>query len=216
MTAFNSENFTKLFRGEQMKVIGITGGVGCGKTTIINLIKEHLNHKKNVKFTILMTDEISRNLLQPEQKAYVQVVELFGESIVNEDKTIHRGKLAEIIFKNPNKRIVLNSIIHPLVKQEVINIINSRRIEEYDYVFIESALLYDDHYEVFCDETWYIYAPKEQRIQRLKVSRSYSQDKIESIMKSQLTEQQFRNQCDVVIDNDKTCDDVRQQLVKLL
>ncbi len=73
MTAFNSENFTKLFRGEQMKVIGITGGVGCGKTTIINLIKEHLNHKNNVKFTILMTDEISRNLLQPEQKAYVQV-----------------------------------------------------------------------------------------------------------------------------------------------
>ena len=57
-----------------MKVIGITGGVGCGKTTIINLIKEHLTHKNLVKFTILMTDEISRILLQPEQKAYVQVV----------------------------------------------------------------------------------------------------------------------------------------------
>lgn len=203
-------------RGEQMRVIGITGGVGCGKTTIINLIKEHLNNKKDVKFSILMTDEISRNLLQPEQKAYIQVVELFGESIVNEDKTIHRGKLAEIIFQNPNKRMVLNSIIHPLVKQEVINTINNLRITGNDYVFIESALLYDDHYEVFCDETWYIYAPKEQRIQRLKSSRSYSQDKIESIMKSQLTEQEFRNKCDVVIYNDKTCDDVRQQLVKLL
>lgn len=199
-----------------MKVIGITGGVGCGKTTVINLIKEYLNQKKDMKFVILMTDEISRNLLQPEQKAYIKVVELFGESIVNEDKTIHRGKLAEIIFNNPNKRMVLNSIIHPLVKQEVINTINQLRIAEYDYVFIESALLYDDHYEVFCDETWYIYAPKEQRIQRLKLSRSYSQDKIESIMKSQLTQQEFREQCDVVIDNDKTCDDVRQQLVKLL
>ena len=199
-----------------MKVIGITGGVGCGKTTVINLIKEYLSQKKDMKFVILMTDEISRNLLQPEQKAYIQVVELFGESIVNEDKTIHRGKLAEIIFNNPNKRMVLNSIIHPLVKQEVINTINQLRIAEYDYVFIESALLYDDHYEVFCDETWYIYAPKEQRIQRLKLSRSYSQDKIESIMKSQLTQQEFREQCDVVIDNDKTCDDVRQQLVKLL
>lgn len=199
-----------------MKVIGITGGVGCGKTTIINLIKEYLNQKKDVKFAILMTDEISKNLLQPEQKAYIQVVELFGESIVNEDKTIHRGKLAEIIFKNPNKRIVLNSIIHPLVKQEVINTINHLRIAKYDYVFIESALLYDDHYEVFCDETWYIYAPKEQRIERLKSSRNYSQDKIESIMKSQLTQQEFREQCDIVINNDKTCDDVRQQLVKLL
>ena len=144
-----------------MKVIGITGGVGCGKTTVINLIKEYLSQKKDMKFVILMTDEISRNLLQPEQKAYIQVVELFGESIVNEDKTIHRGKLAEIIFNNPNKRMVLNSIIHPLVKQEVINTINQLRIAEYDYVFIESALLYDDHYEVFCDETWYIYAPKE-------------------------------------------------------
>ncbi len=199
-----------------MKVIGITGGVGCGKTTIINLIKEYLNQKKDVKFDILMTDEISRNLLQPEQKAYIQVVEFFGKSIVNEDKTIHRAKLAEIIFNNLNKRIVLNSIIHPLVKQEVINTINHLRIAEYDYVFIESALLYDDHYEVFCDETWYIYASEEQRIQRLKLSRNYTKEKIESIMKSQLTEQKFKDKCDVIIDNDKTYDDVRQQLVKLL
>ncbi len=199
-----------------MEVIGITGGVGCGKTTIINLIKEYLNQKKDVKFDILMTDEISRNLLQPEQKAYIQVVEFFGKSIVNEDKTIHRAKLAEIIFNNLNKRIVLNSIIHPLVKQEVINTINHLRIAEYDYVFIESALLYDDHYEVFCDETWYIYASEEQRIQRLKLSRNYTKEKIESIMKSQLTEQKFKDKCDVIIDNDKTYDDVRQQLVKLL
>ena len=199
-----------------MKVIGITGGVGCGKTTIMDLIKEYFNNKKDKKVIFLMTDEISKNLLQPEQKAYIQVVELFGEAIVNKDKTICREKLAEIIFKNPNKRMVLNSIIHPLVKQEVINTINTMRIAQADYVFVESALLYDDHYELFCDETWYIYAPKEQRILRLKSSRGYSQEKVESIMKSQYTEQEFKNKCDVVIYNDGTYDDIRQQLVKLL
>jgi len=194
-----------------LKVIGITGGVGCGKSTVLSLIKEHFNAY------ILMTDEISRDLLQPKGKAYFQVVDMFGDSIVAADQTINRAALAQIIFHQPNKRIVLNSIIHPLVKQEVIKIITNLRIEnKYAYVFVESALLFDDHYEIFCDETWYIYAPENMRMQRLMSSRGYSQEKVTAIMKSQLTEKEFRKKCDVIVYNDKTSDEVLRQLVKLL
>ena len=141
-------------------MIGITGGVGCGKSTVLNLIKENFN-----AFIIM-------------------------------------AKLASVIFSNPNKRIVLNSIIHPVVKKEIVSMITQAKIDnKYDYIFVEAALLLDDHYNVFCDETWYIYADEETRRERLKSSRGYSDEKIDSVFASQLSDEQFRSHCSRVIDN---------------
>ena len=194
-----------------MKIIGITGGVGCGKSTVLNLIKENYNAY------VIMADDVAKELMQPGNAAYNSVVDMFGRGILGDDGQIDRQVLAKIIFDNPNKRMVLNSIVHPMVKKTVVEQLTKLKISgEYDYVIVEAALLIEDHYGAFCDEIWYVYAPEPVRRARLKEARGYSDDKIDSMMKSQLTEQEFRNNCKTVINNGGDVKETLAQLEKLL
>ena len=179
-----------------MKVIGITGGVGAGKSSVLALLKEMCS------CDIIQADLVARNIYHSGNIGFKKVVDIFGEQIVGEDGEINRPLLADIIFKNPNKRIVLNSIIHPLVKQEIINQINNHKIAgDVDYCFVEAALLIEDHYDIFMDEIWYIYVSEDERRKRLAASRGYSDEKISDIFKSQLSDAEFRKHADKVINN---------------
>ena len=149
--------------------------------------------------------------------AFNEVVDFFGTQIIGEDGEIDRPYLADIIFKNNNKRIVLNSIVHPLVKQNIINIINNHKIAgDVDYCFVEAALLIEDHYEVFMDEIWYIYVPEDIRRARLKDSRGYSDEKITEMFESQLKDSEFRMHADKIIDNSLSIENTRTQLEIML
>lgn len=183
-----------------MYVFGITGGVGAGKSTVLRLIKENFNA------SVIEADEVGRMLMEPGNSAYLKIVEIFGEDIldnpVEQGSPINRAKLAGIVFNNKNKRMVLNGIVHPLVKKYITEEIGRIRCaEKYDYVFVEAALLIEDHYDIICDELWYIYADEETRRERLKSSRGYSDEKIDSVFASQLSDEQFRSHCSRVIDN---------------
>jgi dephospho-CoA kinase len=194
-----------------MRVIGITGGVGSGKSSVLKLLKERFNAY------ILIADDIAKETMCRGNAGYEQVVEMFSEDILDKNKNIDRTKLATIVFHNENKRIVLNSIIHPLVKKIILNKINELKIAgTYDYVFVEAALLIEDHYDVICDELWYIYVPADMRRQRLKDSRGYSDEKIDSVFKSQLNEEAYKKACINVIDNSKDIEDTMSQIEKLL
>ena len=165
-----------------------------------------------------MADDVAKDLMKKGKKGYDETIAFFGDEIIDETTgEIDRPKLASVIFSNPNKRIVLNSIIHPVVKKEIVSMITQAKIDDkYDYIFVEAALLLDDHYNVFCDETWYIYADEDSRRKRLKESRGYSDEKIDGIIKSQLGEEEFKNGCDIVVDNSGNINDTYAQLVKLL
>lgn len=183
-----------------MYVFGITGGVGAGKSTVLRLIKENFNA------SVIEADEVGRMLMEPGNSAYLKIVEIFGEDILDnpgeQGSPINRTKLAGIVFNNKNKRMVLNGIVHPLVKKYITEEIGRIRCaEKYDYVFVEAALLIEDHYDIICDELWYIYADEETRRERLKSSRGYSDEKIDSVFASQLSDEQFRSHCSRVIDN---------------
>lgn len=193
------------------KIIGITGGIGSGKSTVLDLLE------KNFSAYIIKADDVAKELMEPGKEAYLKTVEFFGEEILMPDKNIDRKKLAAIVFENTNKLIVLNSITHPLVKNKIMEKITQLKMEDmYDYVFIEAALLIEDHYQVICDEFWYIYVPENIRRQRLKDSRGYSDEKIDSVIKSQLTEERFREECVNTIDNSKDLEFTLAQLEKLL
>lgn len=194
-----------------MKTIGITGGVGSGKSTVLNILKEICS------CDIIQADEVARQLMSKGAKAYVEVLDFFGEEILASDREIDRKLLADIIFKSPNKRMVLNSIVHPLVKKEIINMINLHKINnDVDYTFVEAALLLEDHYEIFMDEVWYIYANEDARRIRLKNSRGYTDEKISDMIKSQLSEEKFRELTDHIIDNSYSEEETRLQLEKLI
>ena len=194
-----------------MKVIGITGGIGAGKSEVLKYLSD------NYKCEIIMTDDVAKSLYYKGSKEYQMITMLFGDDVLDVNREIDKKKLAEIIFASPNKRAALDSIVHPLVKQEVITKVTNNRIENrLDYTFVESALLLDDHYEVFCDEVWYIDAGEDVRRKRLKDSRGYSDEKIDNILKSQKTKEELVESCDYCIDNSGELAGTFAQINKIL
>lgn len=190
-----------------MKIIGITGGVGAGKSSVLDYIQKNYNAR------VIMADLVAHRIEEPGQKCYYNIVETFGSNILNSDTTINRQKLAGIVFEDESKRLKLNTIVHPLVKEYIVNEINEEKNRgKIDFLIIEAALLLDDKYDLICDEVWYIYACEETRRARLKASRGYSDEKIDLIIQSQLKEKEFRNKCDKVIDNNLSEQDTYAQI----
>lgn len=169
-----------------MKVIGITGGVGSGKSTLLSILKDVPG-----SFCV-QADKVAATQMQKGEIAYEKIVFLFGDDILSANGEIDRNKLGDIVFREDNKRLVLNSIVHPSVKNYFLEDIEKKREEGCSYYFLEAALLLDDHYERFCDEVWYVYAGEALRRERLRASRGYSDEKIDGIFASQMNDEYIR------------------------
>lgn len=190
-----------------MRVIGITGGVGSGKSALLHYIAQNYNCK------IILADEVAHRVKEPGQPCYEKLVELMSSDILNADGTIHKGRMAAKIFESEELLEKVNKIIHPAVKEAILREIADARNEKIlDFLFLEAALLIEDGYLNIVDEMWYIYAREEVRRMRLKTSRNYSDEKIDAIMKSQLTEEEFRKHCVFIIDNSKSLKEACQQI----
>ena len=194
-----------------MKVIGITGGIGTGKSTVLNLLKDNYNAY------IVETDKLAHTLMLPGEKAYEAIVEVFGEDVLQENKTIDRGKLGAIVFADASKLNQLNGIVHPAVKEYILQDVALKREEgNVKYYVIEAALLIEDGYKAICDELWYIYVNKEERIRRLIAGRGGSREKWEQVIGNQSSEEYYKTHCDVIIDNgasvEKTIDVLKDLL----
>ena len=179
-----------------MKVIGITGGVGAGKSEILKYLKE------KYKAVVIEADKVGHLLMEPGGACYYSIVEKFGSSILNGDQTINRTKLGKVVFADEALLKELNKIIHPRVKSHIVSeIAKERAYHRTNYFVVEAALLIEDHYDVVCDELWYIHTEESVRAKRLKEARGYDDEKIASICANQKSPEEFRSACQVVIDN---------------
>lgn len=194
-----------------MQVIGITGGVGAGKSAILEYLQE------NYKVKNLEADRIAERLMEPGTECYEQLLKFLPVEIYNEDETIDRQALAKKLFESPQLRQDVNKVVHPAVKQYICDRIEEQRqMRILDFVIIEAALLIEDRYDKICDEIWYIHAAEEIRRQRLLESRKYSPSKIEKIFESQMTEEEYREHCQVVIDNNGTKEEAFYQVAQII
>lgn len=191
-----------------MKFIGITGGVGAGKSKIL----DYLAGKPNVR--VMLADEIAHDLMEPGTDCYERLRERFGnEDIYCEDGHFDRLKLASVIFSDEDKREQLNAIVHPAVKEYVKQqLLEERRQGQLQLLVLEAALLIEEHYDEICDELWYIYTREEIREARLMESRGYSREKVQQIFSSQLKEAEYRKHCSVVIDNNEGLEEMQRQI----
>ncbi len=191
-----------------MKFIGITGGVGAGKSAIL----DYLKNKPDTK--VMLADEIAHELMVPGTQCYDKLKAEFGtEDIYQKDGFFDRIKLAQVIFSDDEKRKKLNGIVHPAVRKYVIGQAAYERKEgRIKLLVLEAALLIEEHYDEICDELWYIYTSEENRRIRLKKQRNYSDEKISEIFNSQLTDEKFRKACRVVIDNNGTIEAAAAQI----
>ncbi len=184
-----------------MKVIGVTGGVGSGKSLILSFLKDNYNCE------IIMADDLAKDLCRKGELCYKPLVKLLGKGALGPDKEIDRRVMAQMIFNDDELRVKVNEIIHPGVKKFILErIAYLRAKEKIDFLFIEAALLIEDGYKDIVDELWYIYTNEAVRRERLKASRGYSDEKIDDIMASQLSEEEFRLNSDFEIDNSGDCE----------
>ena len=194
-----------------MKVIGITGGIGSGKSLVTTIMRE------KYQAMVLDTDGIAKKQMEPGGVSYPEVVEFFGTEILNQDGTIDRHKLALIVFDDREKLLKLNGITHPKVLEEVKEEIERHRcLKDVPYLLIETALMIESGYDYVCDEVWYVYAPEEMRRKWLKESRSYSEEKIASIFEKQSKAEAFRKRFPKVIENVGDISLLEQQVEKLI
>jgi dephospho-CoA kinase len=118
------------------------------------------------------------------------------------DKEINKAEMARRIFADAGLLKKINELVHPAVNRYILDEIErERKAGEKEFFVLESALLLENGYDKILDSMWYIYCNESVRAQRLKASRGYSDEKIRSIMSKQVSEEQFRKVCDVVIDN---------------
>lgn len=189
-----------------MKVLGITGGIGAGKSSVLSILEQEYDA------FVIRADDVAKQLQEPGQPGYLGLVELFGDTILDSSKKISRTRLAELIFHDDTRLAQVNGIIHPLTWERIRELIRSSQAE---ITAVESAL-FSRKTSGFCDEVWFIDASDETRIRRLMESRGYSREKSLQIMQNQPDRETFMGFADQVIDNNKTTADICRQIKQLL
>ena len=201
---------SKIQKGKT-NIIGVTGGVGAGKSSVLKYIGDNYNCK------VVFSDDVANEIKMKGYPAYDELVRILGKEILGDDGEIDRKKMAAAIFNDAKKLEKVNKILHPAVNTFIINIIDEEKLKNrLDFVFVEAALLIENGYKDIVDELWYVYADEATRRKRLKDSRGYSDEKIDGILEQQLNDETYRLNSDFVIDNSKDLDSAGEQINKKL
>ena len=192
--------------GVNMIIIGVTGGMGAGKSRVL----AHLEEKWNAR--TIRLDDISRELLARNGLCYEETIHIFGERIVKPDGNLDRALIAKMIFEDSQLRDRLNNLVHPAVKAQVRWIAEEMRQLDAGILVVEAALLIEGGYRELCDELWYIYADEDIRRERLRESRGYADERINGTFATQLTDEVFRSRVDFVVDNSGSFEDTARAI----
>lgn len=182
-------------------VIGLIGGVGCGKSTVLDYLE------KTYQAYIIEADKVAKEIMNPGNQVYNEIAKMFPEVIV--DGNIDSQRLAKIVFEEKEELKKLNAITHPGTVNEIIERITHA---QNDIVVVESAILLGSGVEDYCDELWFVYCDLETRIRRLMDSRGYSREKCISMMNNQPSDDEYNTCADEYIDNSASENKTREQI----
>lgn len=186
-------------------IIGVMGGVGSGKSTVLNYLEN------NYEANIIEADKVAKEVMLPGNDVYNEIVKIFPEVIV--DNKIDSKKLAEIVFNNKEQLEKLNSITHPGAVKEIVSRIKSSKNR---IIVVESAILLGSGVEQYCDELWFVFCNRDTRIKRLMQTRGYSKEKCISVIESQPDDEEYNKAADEFIDNSYSEENTREQIDLIL
>ena len=178
-----------------MFVLGVTGGIGSGKSEVSGYFMDRHDA------AVCLADGIGAKLQQKDGPAYAPIVRAFGESVLCEDGSLDRRKLASVVFNDPEQLDILNGIVHPLVESCVQDEMESARSDGKKIFVVESAILIEVGYKLFCDEVWFVKAPERTRIKRLTETRNMTETQALAVMSRQMTDEEYEKNCDYTIKN---------------
>ncbi|MDC2974681.1 dephospho-CoA kinase [Prochlorococcus sp. AH-736-K09] len=177
--------------------IGLTGGIACGKTTITNYIRKHKN------IPILDADNLSRELIKPNTYGYKKILDYFGNKIIdnknNTERAINRKLLRNIIFKHSESKEWIEKLLHPLIKEKMIEECN--RFKNTQTLVLVIPLLFEAKFEDICTEIWLVKCPREIQKKRLMKRDKISEKEACESINLQLSFEEKRKFTDIILDN---------------
>ncbi|MGI6413125.1 MAG: dephospho-CoA kinase [Syntrophomonadaceae bacterium] len=180
-----------------MQLIGLTGGIASGKSTVSKVLRE-------LGAAVIDVDKVAHKAMEPHKPAWTDIVNYFGREILAADMTIDREKLGQVVFNDPDKLKKLNAITHPRIHELVKQQIDCLRLSQPDaIVFVEVPLLYEANKEKNYDEVWVVWVDRETQIKRLMQRNGLDRDLAIKRIEAQMSLDEKAKRADVVIDNSK-------------
>ncbi len=179
-----------------MLKIGLTGGIGSGKTAVSELFSR-------IGIPVIDTDVISRDLVQNNQAVIEEIITTFGNDVLNANAVIDRKKLAQLVFINKEKKQALEKILHPRIRHEVNRQINELETSDHppSYLIVVIPLLFETGFNILIDQTLVVVAEMAVRIERVKQRDNRSLDEINLIINSQVSDEKRISEADDIIEN---------------
>ncbi|WP_318508067.1 dephospho-CoA kinase [Bacillus sp. T3] len=190
-------------------IIGLTGGIASGKSTVSMMLKE-------LNIPVIDADEEARLAVEKGEKAYLEIVAYFGEEILLADGSIDRLKLGSIIFPNEDKRAILNSIVHPAVRENMLRKKEQYLIAGYEFIVLDIPLLFESKLTHMVEKVIVVYVDEQTQLARLMERNGFSEEEAMARIASQLPLKDKLTLADAVIDNNGSIDDTKKQLINIL
>jgi dephospho-CoA kinase len=189
--------------------IGVTGGIGSGKSTAARLLAE-------MGAPVIDADKVGHEIYQPGTPAYAELITAFGEGILAPDRTIDRRKLGPIVFADPAALKRLNAIVHPKMFARMGEMVAAmRRGGEARPIVIEAAILIEANWQPLFDEIWLVTASREHVIERVERDRGLKPEQTEARLRAQLSDDERRKYARREIRNDGTLAELRDEVTRL-
>ncbi|MFC2042216.1 dephospho-CoA kinase [Chloroflexota bacterium] len=185
-----------------MKIVGLTGGIGSGKSTVAQFLTE-------LGAAVIDADKVGHEAIQPGTPVFQKIVAAFGQQIIGASGEIDRARLGEIVFKNPQARERLNEIIHPIMYDMVMARLDDYQKQGVKVVVLDAPLLLDAGWASLVDEVWVTITTENTILERLSERSDLSAEEIKARIRSQLPSEERIKHADVVIDTACTLDELK-------
>lgn len=190
-----------------MKIIGLTGGIGSGKSTVARSLQEH-------GFPLVDADLIAREIVEPGQPALAELTKEFGADILNADGSLDRGLLASRAFTNKDTTQRLNNITHPRINQRTQELFDEARENGAEAVIYDMPLLIDKGLHKDMDATIVVHAAEHVRLERLTTKRGLDVDDVRRRINAQIDDDTRKQHADILLDNNGTEEDLTKQIAE--
>ena len=179
-----------------MKVIGLTGGIATGKSSVSEILSQLGAH-------IIDADKVGHQMYLPDTEAWKDIVSTFGEDILLEDRTVNRPKLGQVVFNDKEALKTLNGIVHPRMYASFQEEIQMKRTENKDtgVVVLDAAILMEVNWTPLVDQVWVVSADEETVMDRLCSKKGFTEEHARSRISSQLSDEDRKKHADVIIEN---------------
>jgi dephospho-CoA kinase len=188
-------------------IIGVTGGIGSGKSTVARLFGE-------LGIGWVDADDVARDIVAPGEPALDAIIERFGPEVMHEDGTLHRAALRDIVFEDANQRVWLESITHPRIRERLVEHL-TRLGAHSPYVLLVSPLLFESGQDALVDRTLVVDVSEAEQIARTLAQDHVSEQQVRAILAAQLPRDERCARADDIIDNSRGRDDTRRQVLAL-